>query len=76
MIVKTRRVDPADEHERQKWYVLEGYVEGGPDAVRKRVSVAVAALVSRPALLEEARAKLVSDVTEYYANWLALQSLE
>ncbi len=73
--VKTRRIEPADEHERQKWYVLEAYVDGVP-AVTKRVSVAVAALVSRPALLDDARAKLIADVTEYHANYLALQAID
>jgi hypothetical protein len=72
--VKTRRVVPANEHERQKWLVLEGYVEGIP-AVTKRTSIAVAALVSRPALLDEAREKLIADVTEYHQNYLALQEL-
>jgi hypothetical protein len=35
----------------------------------------VAALVSRPELLESARAKLKQDVAEYHANYLALQNL-
>ena len=72
--VTVSRVVPADEHERQKWVVLEGAVTGVP-AVTKRVSIAVAALVTRPALLDEARAKLIADVTEYHANYLALQAL-
>lgn len=73
--VKTRYVPFDNEHENQKWIVIEGYVNGVPQ-VTKRVTVAVNALVTRPALLEEARAKLVNDVTEYHANWLYLQTLQ
>jgi hypothetical protein len=72
--ITVTRVMLSSEHDNQKWLVLEGSVEGVP-AVTKRVSIAVAALVSRPSLLEEARAKLVSDVAEYHANYLALQAL-
>jgi len=72
--VKTRRIVPATEHERQKWFVLEGYVEGVP-AVTKRTSIAVTALVARPALLEESRAKLIADVTEYYENFKLLEDI-
>jgi len=72
--VKTRRIEPATEHERQKWVVLEGYVDDVP-AVAKRVSIAVAALVTRPELMESARVKLIADVTEYHANFMALKDL-
>lgn len=72
--VKTRRVMLATEHDNQKWYVLEGYVDGIP-AITKRVSVAVAGIVQDPTLVERARSKLVADVTEYHANFLALQAL-
>lgn len=71
---EVRRIEPADEHERQKWYVLEAYIDGCP-AVTKRVSISVSRLVTRPELLEMARTKLIADVTEYYANFLALQNL-
>lgn len=73
--VTVTRIIPETEHERQKWYVLEGSVAGVP-AVTKRATIAVAALVSRPELLEQTRAKLIADVTEYHANYLALQNLE
>ena len=75
MTVVVKRIVPETEHERQKWYVLEASVEGVP-AVTKRVSIAVTAIVARPSLLDEAKAKLVADVTEYHANYLALQALE
>jgi hypothetical protein len=72
--VKIERVMLNDEHDNQKWYVLQGSVDGVP-AVTKRTTIAMAALVARPALLDEARAKLLEDVAEYHANYLALQSL-
>ncbi len=72
--VKVKRVMLESEHDNQKWYVLEGSVEGVP-SVTKRVSISVAALVQRPQLLDQARAKLISDVTEYHANYLALQAI-
>jgi hypothetical protein len=74
MTVQIKRIMLDSEHENQKWYVLEGSVDGVP-SVTKRTTIAVSALVVRPAILDEARAKLESDVAEYYANWLALQAL-
>lgn len=73
--VKTRRVMLTTDHDNQKWVVLECYVDGCP-VVTKRATVSVAAYVARPAILDEARTKLVADVTEYHANYLALQNLE
>jgi len=75
MSAQTRRVMLATEHDNQKWYVLEGYVDGVP-SVTKRLTIAVTALVSRPELLEQARTKLINDVNEYHANYLALQALK
>lgn len=72
--VKTRRVMLATEHDNQKWFVIEAYVDGVPQ-VTKRASVAVTALVQTPSLLDTARAKLVADVAEYHANYLLLQNL-
>lgn len=75
MSVLTRRVMLPTEHENQKWFVYEAYVEGVP-SVTKRVTIAVTALVTRPELLEAARTKLIADVSEYHANYLALQALQ
>lgn len=75
MSAQVRRVMLASEHDNQKWYVLEAYIEGVP-AVTKRLTIAVTSLVSRPELLEQARTKLLADVDEYYANFLALQNLQ
>lgn len=73
--VKVERIMLDNEHDNQKWLCLRGSVEGVP-AVTKRVTIAVAGLVVRPQLLDEARAKLIADVTEYHANYLMLQALE
>lgn len=73
-VVKVRRVPPADEHEAQKWYVIEGYVEGCP-AVTKRDAINIAAIVSGDVSLEERIAKMRADVEEYYQRWLALADL-
>jgi hypothetical protein len=72
--VKTRRVMFNDSHDDQKWFVYEAYVDGVP-SVTKRATISVAALVSRPELLDQARTKLIADVTEYHANYLALQAI-
>jgi hypothetical protein len=72
--VKIRRIMLPTEHDNQKWLVLEGYVDGVP-AVTKRSSIAMSAYVSRPEILEQTRAKLLADVGEYHANYLALQAL-
>jgi hypothetical protein len=72
--VTVTRVMLPTEHENQKWYVLRGSVEGVP-SVTKTTSIAMAAIVARPAILDEARAKLIADVTEYHANYLALKGL-
>lgn len=73
-VVKVRRVPPADEHEAQKWYVIEGYVEGCP-AVTKRDAINIAAIVSGDVSLEARIAKMRADVEEYYQRWLALADL-
>lgn len=73
--VKVERILSGDPHTDQKWFVLQGSVPGSPESTWKRVSIAVAALVQRPQLLESARTKLIADVTEYHGNFLALQEL-
>lgn len=74
MNVTVKRVPPADEHERQKWLVLEGSIEGVP-AVTKRVSVNVAALASGDVDLDSVVSKLRADVAEYHGRWIALQNI-
>ena len=74
MTVNVKRVWLKTEHENQKWAVWEASVDGVP-AVTKRVSIAVAGIVTDPTIVERARAKLIADVTEYHANYLVLQSL-
>lgn len=74
MTVKVRRILLGVEHEDQKWYVIEGSVDGCP-AVTKRTTIAVTALVSGDVVLADAVQKLKDDVAEYHANYLALQAL-
>lgn len=74
MTVRVRRVLLNDEHEDQKWYVIEGSIEGCPP-VTKRTSIPVSALVSGAVVLADAVQKLKDDVNEYHANYLALQEL-
>lgn len=74
MSAKWRRVKIGNEHDDQKWLVLEGYVDGCPP-VTKRVTISVAALVTDPGLLEASRSKLLADVNEYFANYQLLQLL-
>ncbi len=76
MSVTVTRVMLDNEHDNQKWIVLQGAVEGSPEATWKRATIAVSAYVARPAILDEARAKLIADVTEYDAHYLTLQALE
>jgi hypothetical protein len=73
--VVVRRVPPKDEHDGQKWYVIEGSVEGYP-MVTKRESIAVAALASGSIVLADRVAKMRADVAEYLANYKAIEGLE
>lgn len=72
--VKVRRVRFGIEHEDQKWFVLEGYIDGVPQ-VTKRDTINVAAIVSGDVVLQDRIDKMKSDVTEFYANLQMLESL-
>lgn len=72
MTVKVCRVPFNDEHMDQKFLVLEGSIEGLPQ-LTKRVTINTSALADGTIVLAEAKAKLVSDVEEYHARWLAVQ---
>lgn len=71
-MIKVERIQLDTEHENQKWLVLQGSVEGCP-AVTKRRSINTAALVDGTLSLEGEKAKLIADVEEYYARYLAVQ---
>ncbi len=75
MNVIVKRVLFGNEHDDQKWIVLEGSIEGCAP-VTKRVTIAASAYVADRSILETHRTKLIADVTEYHANWLALQSID
>jgi hypothetical protein len=74
MQVKVKRVPPTDEHESQKWFVIEGSIDGCP-AVTKRDAINVAAIASGDVVLADRVAKMRADVEEYYNRWLALADL-
>lgn len=72
--VKVRRIKSGDEHEDQKWYVIEGSIEGCP-AVTKRDTINIAAIASGDVVLQERIDKMRADVAEYYLRLQTLQSL-
>ncbi len=72
MSVLIKRRPPKDEHEAQKWLVLEGSIEGCPEVTKVR-SINVAALVDGGLNLADEKAALIADVEEYHARYLALQ---
>jgi hypothetical protein len=66
------RVITSDPHTDQKWLVLECSIEGCPQ-VTKRRSINTAALADGSLTLADEKAKLIADVEEYYARWVAVQ---
>lgn len=72
MSVQVRRVLLDTEHDNQKWVVLEGFVEGCPQ-VTKRRAINTASLVDGTRTVASEKARLIADVEEYYARWLAVQ---
>jgi hypothetical protein len=72
MSVKVCRVPFNDVHMDQKFLVLEGSIEGLPQ-LTKRVTINTSALADGTIVLADAKAKLVSDVEEYFARWQAVQ---
>lgn len=72
MTVKIRRVPGESEHEDQKWLVLEGSIDGHPQLTKRR-TINTAALADGSLDLESEKARLIADVEEYHARWLAVQ---
>jgi hypothetical protein len=72
MSVKVERILLGNDHDDTKWIVLQGSVDGCP-AVTKRRAINSAALVSGALSLPEEKARLIADVEEYHARFLALQ---
>ena len=73
MNVIVKRIKLDTEHDNQKWICLEGSISGFPQ-VTKRRSINTAALVDGSLTLAAEKARLVADVEEYYARYLAVQS--
>jgi hypothetical protein len=72
--VKVRRVVLDTEHDNQKWFVIEGSIDGCP-AVTKRDTINLAAIASGDVDLNERIEKMRADVLEYHARWLYLQNM-
>lgn len=61
-----------NDHDDTKWIVLQGSIEGCPQ-VTKRRTINTSALADGSLTIETEKAKLVADVLEYHARWLAVQ---
>ena len=72
MSTKVRIVPSGDQHTDQKWLVLECSVDGYPQ-VTKRRSINTAALADGSLSLLDERDRLVADVEEYLARFLAVE---
>lgn len=66
------RVVTSDPHTDQKWLVLEAYVTDVPQ-VTKRRSINTASLADGSVTLADEKARLIADVEEYHARWIAVQ---
>lgn len=64
-MIQVKRILFDNDHDNQKWIVLEGYVEGYPQ-VTKRRTINRAALADGSLNLESEKEKLVADVEEYF----------
>lgn len=74
MTVIVKRVLIGNDHDDQKWIVLEGSIEGCPQ-VTKRRTINTAALVSGDLTLSAEKEQLIADVEEYYARYKTVQDL-
>jgi len=72
MNVQVKRVLLGNDHDDTKWLVLEGFIEGVPE-VTKRRAINTSALVDGSLTLAGEKAKLIADVEEYHARYLAVQ---
>ena len=70
--IKVERVMFGNDHDDTKWIVLQGSIEGCPQ-VTKRRTINTAALADGSLTIETEKAKLVADVSEYHARWVAVQ---
>lgn len=70
-MIHVKHIPSGDAHTDQKWLVLEASVDGTP--VVKRRSINTQALVDGSLTLDGEKQKLLADVTEYHARWLAVQ---
>lgn len=81
MTVIIERIEPNDEHDRQKYVRLVGRVEGAPQETWKTATLPVSQLASKSnadmvAALTTQINKLEADVVEYHANYMALNDID
>lgn len=74
MTVKVRRVLSEDNHYNQRWYVLEGSIDGEP-TLTKRDAINIAAIASGDIVLQDRIDKMKADVAEYFVRLQALRNL-
>jgi hypothetical protein len=73
MAVTVKRVLIGNDHDDTKWIVIEGSIEGCLQ-VTKRRTINTSALADGSLTLAAEKAKLIADVEEYHARWIAVQS--
>jgi hypothetical protein len=73
MAVIVRRVLVGNDHDDTKWIVLEGFIDGCPQ-VTKRRTINTSALADGSLTISDEKARLIADVEEYHARWIAVQS--
>jgi hypothetical protein len=71
-VTGVRRILSGDDLQDAQWIVLEGYIDGCPQVTTRR-SINTSALVSGDLSLETEKAKLIADVNDNYARYLAVQ---
>lgn len=74
MTVKVRRVLSDDDHYNQRWYVIEGSIEGEP-TLTKRDAINIAAIASGDVVLQDRIDKMKADVAEYFERLRTLRNL-
>jgi len=73
MVVTVKRVLIGNDHDDTKWIALEGSIENCPQ-VTKRRTINTSALADGSLTLAGEKARLIADVEEYHARWIAVQS--
>lgn len=70
--VTVTRIAAGNDHDDTKWLVLEGSIDGIPQATKRR-TINTSALASGDLVLAVEIAALTADVEEYATRWAAVQ---